>query len=77
MSDDETQEKVVTSERIVTVTRRLKLTTRKCRAPGCDEEFMGWGRQRYCSRRCAVRADYHNHIVERRAARRNRYKGTR
>ncbi len=64
------------AERIVTVTRRLKLTTRACQAPGCDKGFMGWGRQKYCSNACSVRADYHRHIEKRRAGQRRRYQAT-
>src|SRR5688572_6390934 len=62
------------AERIVTVTRRLKLTLRACQAPGCDRGFMGWGRQKYCSKACAVRADYHKHAEQRRAGQRRRYR---
>jgi hypothetical protein len=62
------------TERIVTVTRRLKLTPRTCQAPGCNKGFLGWGRQKYCSKTCAVRADYHRHIEERRAGQRGRYR---
>jgi len=61
------------AERIATVTRRLKLTLRACQAPGCEKGFMGWGRQKYCSKACAVRADYHRHIEKRRASQRGRY----
>ncbi len=61
-------------ERIVVVTRRLKLTPRVCRAPGCAAEFMGWGQQKYCSKACAVRADYHRHLEKRRAGQRDRYR---
>ena len=62
------------TERIVTVTRRLKLTPRACQAPGCGKEFVGWGKAKYCSKACAVRADYHNHIEKRRAGQRDRYR---
>ena len=61
-------------ERIVNVTRRLKLTPRACQGPGCSAEFMGWGQQKYCSKACAVRADYHLHLEKRRAGQRDRYR---
>ena len=60
------------SERIITLQRRLKLTERTCAA--CGEEFQGWGVQRYCSKRCARRADYHRHPEKRRATRRAYYR---
>ncbi len=70
MSDLESR----SAERLVTVIRRLKLTPRVCQGPGCRTQFMGWGRRKYCSKACAVRADYHKHLEKRRAGQRDRYR---
>ena len=59
-------------ERVITLQRRLKLTERTCAA--CGMGFQGWGVQRYCSKRCARRADYHRHPEKRRATRRAYYR---
>jgi tRNA(Ile2) C34 agmatinyltransferase TiaS len=60
------------AERVITVTRRLKLTPRTC--PVCGRGFEGWGRATYCSRPCVQKADYRRHAEARRAARRERYR---
>ena len=65
------------TESVIIVTRRLRLTQRSCQAPGCSKEFLGTGRQKYCSRTCAVRADYHNHLESRRTRQRERYRRSR
>lgn len=70
MTDSEVTEQV----RYITSTRRLRLTPRLCAAQGCENDFQGWGRQRYCAKQCAVRADYFRHVEARRAARRARYR---
>lgn len=62
------------SERVITVQRRLKLTDRTCAV--CGTAFRGWGVQRYCSKQCARRADYHRHPEKRRATRRAYYHRT-
>jgi hypothetical protein len=59
------------TERIVTVTRRLPLTTKVC--PVCGQTFTGPRWRRYDARACARRADYARHADRRRAARREKY----
>ena len=60
------------SERVTTVTRRLKLTPRTCAV--CGREFPGWGRQRFCGRPCQRQWDYLQHAEVRRANRREYYR---
>ena len=59
------------TERVVVVERRLKLTPRRCAV--CGQEFLGWGRARFCGLACQRRWDYQQHRDERRAKRRARY----
>ena len=59
-------------ERVVVVERRLTLTPRGCAV--CGQEFMGWGRARFCGLPCQRRWDYLQHGDERRAKRRARYR---
>jgi hypothetical protein len=60
------------TERIVTVTRRLPLVTKDC--PVCGRTFTGARWRRYDTSACARRADYARHAVQRRAARREKYR---
>ena len=59
------------TERVTTVTRRLKLTPRTCAV--CGREFPGWGRQRFCGKPCQRKWDYKQHAEGRRANRREYY----
>jgi len=58
--------------RIVITERRLKLTPRTCAV--CGSEFLGWGRQRFCSKPCQRKWDYQQHAEQRRANRRAYYR---
>jgi hypothetical protein len=59
-------------ERVVTVTRRLPLTTKVC--PVCGKTFTGLSWRRYDTSACARRSDYARHADQRRAARREKYR---
>ena len=60
------------AERIITIQRHLKISDRVCVV--CSKTFQGWGVQKYCSKQCARRADYHKHPERRRATRRAYYR---
>ena len=61
----------MTSEKVITLERRIKLTPRACAV--CGRPFDGWGQQRYCGVACRRRADYQGHAQSRREKRRARY----
>lgn len=62
----------VAGERVTTVIRREPLLEKTC--PVCQQQFLGLGRQRYCSVGCANRASYRRHADKRCAERRERYR---
>ena len=57
--------------RVIFIQRRLVLTPRTCAM--CRKGFEGWGRQRFCSKRCQRHWDYRQHLETRREKRRARY----
>jgi hypothetical protein len=63
-----------TSELLREVAARRKREPKEC--PVCRTVFQGWGRQRYCSRRCADKAFYEAHKTERNAERVARRRAT-
>jgi hypothetical protein len=63
-------------EVVKVIERRDTLIKKICEAPGCDNEFLGLKRQRFCSPKCRNRANYHKHGDEYRAAKTARYQAS-
>ena len=59
-------------ERVVIAERRLIYTPRTCAM--CGTTFEGWGKARFCSKKCRRDWDYRQHAESRRAKRRERYR---
>lgn len=58
-------------QRVLITERRLVYTARTCAM--CGATFEGWGKARFCSKRCQRNWDYRQHAESRRQKRRDRY----
>ena len=62
----------VAAERERVIVRRERLLDKLCAV--CGKPFLGLGRQKHCSRKCANLASYRKLADKRRAERRERYR---
>lgn len=60
-------------EAVREIVRVEKLVEKTCEAPGCDNEFLGLSRQRFCSNACRARFNYYKNVDKSRAEKLGRY----
>lgn len=62
-----------TKEVVKMVERRDTLVKKTCEAPGCNNEFFGLSRQRFCSNACRARFNYYKNVDKSRTEKLGRY----